>query len=615
VRLTPGTVLARRYCLNGLLGEGGMGEVWAARHLLTGKAVAVKRLICAAHERGFGEARARFALEAKSACAVEHPNVVEVYDFIDSEEDGPFIVMELLQGETLAARLARGPLGSPREVAELMLPVVSAVGTAHERGIVHRDLKPSNIFISARPGEPTRDKIKVLDFGIAKWLAGSRDERGLSTRTGSALGTPSYMAPEQATAERSADHRVDIWSLGVILYEATSGVRPLEGENAAQLVMRLLSSGIMPIEQLVPELPSTLAKLIGRMLSRDVARRPGDLREVHDVLRELAGVNSLSFGPPRGAATAPRDATPAGEAPALANGAALSNATALAHATAVVRPDARAATPTRTGVDALAITARAATTVKLEGSGPPAPATRAALALPAVTTSAPGASTPNGAAHGGIEAPSAPSPLQVTVSSHESWEELAHQTHAAFATDGLQLGSELGEPVLARAPRRRRLLGLAALFAALAAVGAYVLEPTSSNPEAGPLLEATANLASRPSPRAPEPARSSQVTASEPAGTASPPAAAARLVVADTAALPGSHAAKRGPAAKHRAPKRSTAPRADAEGASAAAPSAASRGGAPAADATPGARKKPKGVECDSSLECRSELCVAYTCQ
>ncbi|HWO15040.1 MAG TPA: protein kinase, partial [Polyangiaceae bacterium] len=177
------------------------------------------------------------------------------------------------------------------------LPVVSAVGTAHERGIVHRDLKPSNIFLDARPGEG-RPLVKVLDFGIAKWLLGDPGDGGLRTRTGSTLGTPSYMAPEQATGDRNADHRADIWSLGVILYEALSGVRPLEGDNAAQLVMRLLSTGIMPIEQLVPELPPELAELVGRMLSRDVTRRPVDLREVYRILCTLSGEVSVAFGPP-----------------------------------------------------------------------------------------------------------------------------------------------------------------------------------------------------------------------------------------------------------------------------------------------------------------------------
>jgi serine/threonine protein kinase len=273
-----------------------MGEVWSAVHRVTGKAVAIKLLRCAPEEQAFGDARARFAFEARSACEVEHPNVVQVFDFIEREGASPFIVMELLEGETLASKLARAPVLSVAEATELLLPVVSAVGTAHERGIVHRDLKPSNIFLAS--GRGRRPWVKVLDFGIAKRVVGSAGERGLRTRTGSTLGTPCYMAPEQATGERSIDHRVDIWSLGVLLYEVLSGVRPLEGENAAQLVMRLLSTGIMPLEVLVPDLPGELSRLVGRMLSRDVGRRPADLREVFSVLRGLTDTESLEFGAP-----------------------------------------------------------------------------------------------------------------------------------------------------------------------------------------------------------------------------------------------------------------------------------------------------------------------------
>jgi len=175
--------------------------------------------------------------------------------------------------------------------------VVSAVGTAHARGIVHRDLKPSNIFLSA--GHAERPLVKVLDFGNAKWIATQHERPQLRTQTGSTLGTPSYMSPEQATAERGVDHRADIWSLGVILYECLSGARPVDGENAAQMVMRLLSSGIIPIEQLVPELPARLSETIGHMLARDPASRPQDLSGLFEVLEALAGESAPRFGPPR----------------------------------------------------------------------------------------------------------------------------------------------------------------------------------------------------------------------------------------------------------------------------------------------------------------------------
>jgi eukaryotic-like serine/threonine-protein kinase len=297
VKLFPGSVLAGRYTLISPLGEGGMGEVWSAIHVVTKRSVAVKRLLHALHAHPDGQARARFVLEAQSACAVEHPNVVEILDFIESSDEPPVIVMELLQGETLAARLWRERALTLEETARVLLPVVSAVGTAHSRGIVHRDLKPANVFLTeSGEGAPV---VKVLDFGIAKWLVPLAGESALRTQTGSTLGTPSYMAPEQAIGDRMVDHKVDVWSLGVILYECLSGARPVEGENAAHMVMRLLSTGIIPIGQLVPSLPVPLADLIGRMLSREPAQRPRDLREVCAALAPLTSVSVPAFGEPR----------------------------------------------------------------------------------------------------------------------------------------------------------------------------------------------------------------------------------------------------------------------------------------------------------------------------
>jgi serine/threonine-protein kinase len=279
------------------LGQGGAGEVWSATHLLTGRDVAIKRLLVSRYGEAPSEVRARFVLEARSACAVDHPNVVQVLDFVEQDGEPPFLVMELLQGETLADQLARQGALSPEEAAAIVLPVVSAVGAAHARGIVHRDLKPSNIFLSKGPGNASL--VKVLDFGIAKWSQASGETPSPRTQTGSTLGTPSYMSPEQATAERAVDHRTDIWSIGVILYECLSGVRPLEGENAAQMVMRLLSTGIIPLEHLVHGLPKTLGELVGRMLARDPRHRPDDLSEVFTVLQGLAALPVPSFGKAR----------------------------------------------------------------------------------------------------------------------------------------------------------------------------------------------------------------------------------------------------------------------------------------------------------------------------
>jgi serine/threonine protein kinase len=217
--------------------------------------------------------------------------------------------MELLQGETLSAKLEREQVLSLEDTVGVLLPVVSAVGTAHSLGIIHRDLKPANIFLQRREGQ--EQVVKVLDFGIAKWVAQQPAGTGLRTQTGSTLGTPCYMAPEQAIGERSVDHTVDVWSLGIILYECLAGARPVDGENAVQMVMRLLNTGIMPIERVVPTLPEEVAKLIGRMLSRDSAGRPTDLREVFDVLRRYGHVSAPTFAGPSRAI----DADSAGSSP------------------------------------------------------------------------------------------------------------------------------------------------------------------------------------------------------------------------------------------------------------------------------------------------------------
>ena len=269
-----------------------MGDVWEATNVLTGRAVALKRLR-RTREDGAGRLeRARFVREAQAACAVEHPNVVEILDFVEGEDEPASIVMELLRGETLAARLEREQALSVGDTANVMLPAVSAVGTAHARGIVHRDLKPANIFLE-RDGA-----LKVLDFGIAKWLAPGASEAGLRTETGATLGTPCYMAPEQAMGERAIDHRADIWAFGVILYECLSGMRPIEGENSARIMVRLLSTGIMPLDRLVPGVPAELAALVMRMLSREPSQRPRTLAEVYGVLSGLALVQAPPFGEP-----------------------------------------------------------------------------------------------------------------------------------------------------------------------------------------------------------------------------------------------------------------------------------------------------------------------------
>jgi serine/threonine-protein kinase len=292
--LGPGLVVAGRYRLDRLLGRGGMGQVWAVTHDVTHRAAALKLLNGPVHLRE-GSGR-RFLREAKYASAVNHPNVVRVHDFFELEDGTPVMIMDLLEGETLGRRLAREKSLSLETAASLLLPVVSAVGTAHARGIIHRDLKPENVFLAST--ESGAADVRVLDFGIAKLVrepAPTTEDEGALTGTGGFVGTPCYMSPEQGFGETTVDHRTDIWSLGVVLYESLAGSRPVDGANVGQVLKRLLGEAITPIEVLVPDLPPAISGLVGRMLQRDPAGRPADLREVASILGEFTPVRAPAF--------------------------------------------------------------------------------------------------------------------------------------------------------------------------------------------------------------------------------------------------------------------------------------------------------------------------------
>ena len=302
----PSSVIGGRYRLDHLLGEGGMGVVWAATHTLTGKRVAIKLLKA---DVASPELLRRFVREASAASAVRHPNVVEIHDIVSLDDGSPALVMDLLEGETLAQRLARrGPMPLI-ELAAMMTPVVSAVGTVHAAGLIHRDLKPDNIFL-AELGDG-RIEPMVLDFGIAKVLPlskGMSDSNDLSS-SGAMLGTPFYMAPEQALGERDLDVRADVWSLGVILYECSSGRKPVSGETLGQ-VIKLLTTGEIPsLEQLVPGLPREFVALVTGMLQRDRQRRTSDLREPFRLLREWSGSSARGSDAANAILPAPRSLT------------------------------------------------------------------------------------------------------------------------------------------------------------------------------------------------------------------------------------------------------------------------------------------------------------------
>jgi serine/threonine protein kinase len=231
-----GRVLANVYKVEAKIGEGGMGAVYRATHVHLGKQVAVKVLTDAIAQKR--DAVERLRQEAIAASSIDHDNIVDVVSFDRYDDGSVFIVMELLRGESLAERMetAReaGRALSIAQTVQIALQICDALGAAHERGIVHRDLKPENVFL-ARKGE--RERVKVLDFGISK-IKTAEAEQVRMTRTGQLVGTPLYMSPEQARGETDIDRRVDVYALGVMLFEMLTGAPPFDGRNYFELLWK-----------------------------------------------------------------------------------------------------------------------------------------------------------------------------------------------------------------------------------------------------------------------------------------------------------------------------------------------------------------------------------------
>ena len=274
--------------LESRLGKGGMGEVWQARHLETNERVAVKVML---EELAQDSAlQKRFLREARAAAAVRHPNVVELREVQEGDDGAPFLVMELLEGETLGRRLKRRGALSIAEAAAIMLPVFDAVEAAHAAGLVHRDLKPENIFLARERDGHVR--VCVLDFGIAKQVeklaapttSASAETTAAPATTASMLGTPYYMAPEQALGEKNVDGLADVWSLGVILYECLSGKRPTEAATLGAILKIIVTDGVVPLWEVLPGVDGALAGAVMRMLRTSREERAPSLAEIRGEL-------------------------------------------------------------------------------------------------------------------------------------------------------------------------------------------------------------------------------------------------------------------------------------------------------------------------------------------
>ncbi len=286
----PGAVLDGRFVIEGLLGRGGMGRVVLARHLELDELCAIKLL---RPDRALDDrARRRLVTEARAAARIRSAHVVRVFDVVASEEESgcPYIVMEYLTGETLAARLARGPLAVPA-VARIVIEACETLSEAHENGTVHRDLKPSNLFLTSVGSRD--DFVKVLDFGIAKTDEAHFDGNGTDSQA--LLATPAYASPEQLRASRGVDSRSDIWSMGVIIYECLAGRLPFDAGTLAEISTRILRDEPVPLRRYRPDVPVEIERLIARCLEKQREARLPDSRALVESLAAFAPEAAAEF--------------------------------------------------------------------------------------------------------------------------------------------------------------------------------------------------------------------------------------------------------------------------------------------------------------------------------
>ena len=276
-----GQVLQGTYRIERLLGSGGMGAVYEASHLRLPRRFAVKLLF--ADLDADPQAGERFFQEAMLTNRLRHPHIVDVVHCSLTDAGEPYIVMELLQGESLRSRLERCERLPLEQAAQILRQVASALQSAHEQGIVHRDLKPGNIFLCDRSPQP--DHVKVVDFGIAKILGSAK----LRTRTEGFIGTPWYMAPERLTDRQRVDHRADIFSMGAIMYELLAGRPPFEGEFHVVL-FHIAYRDHPPLETWVPHIPRRVSRAVSRALSKQPEDRFGSMNAFYEALVNGASV-------------------------------------------------------------------------------------------------------------------------------------------------------------------------------------------------------------------------------------------------------------------------------------------------------------------------------------
>ncbi|MEZ4226729.1 MAG: protein kinase [Polyangiaceae bacterium] len=281
-----GRVVLDRYRVERMIGQGGMGTVWAGRHVSLGHLVAIKFI----HEKlsSSPDAVRRFDIEAKAAARIKTRHAAQVYDHGVTEDGRPFIAMEYLEGESLEQRLRqRGALGID-EVKRIVAQAALALEAAHTAHVVHRDLKPDNIFLAKDPEEPTWGYVvKLVDFGIAKIVQDDASVGAPATQAGTVLGTPHYMSPEALTASAPVSTASDIWSLGACAFAALTGRPPFEGDAIGDVVLKVCASPLPVPSRVHPGLPHAFDAWFARCCARDPAKRFASVREQAEALERL----------------------------------------------------------------------------------------------------------------------------------------------------------------------------------------------------------------------------------------------------------------------------------------------------------------------------------------
>jgi serine/threonine protein kinase len=308
--LEPGAVIGGKYRLDRLLGQGGMGSVFAAENTLTGKQVAIK---CMNDEIAASpEASQRFVREAKASARIRHPNVVDVYDVI-SENGASFLVMEYLEGEPLSALMLRETT-QLSELIRLLVCAMRGVAAAHRMGVIHRDIKPENIFL-AREGDDQQIVPKVLDFGISK-LQGPQDIQ--LTAPGATLGTVLYMSTEQLRGAVDIDARADVYAFGVILYQAITGRAPFESETYSALIIQIMTEQAVPVKDVRPDVPTKLSQLVHAAMAKQREERVPSLDAFIAQLEPFADDERFRFAMTQPVPRAPSIRTPHSAPPLVA---------------------------------------------------------------------------------------------------------------------------------------------------------------------------------------------------------------------------------------------------------------------------------------------------------